>query len=140
MKFSPVNNSTPRDYIHFPDRFEQSFLEECTIHIKNKINPRNDTGTPNPNGVPKTERQVWDILYEENNYLIQKLLNIINYCALEANSYFQFDLENIIDFYYMEYTYNNTIPLDWHLDLHNGHPYNQRKLSFSLLVNNIKEY
>ncbi len=78
------------------------------------------------------------IILNESNFS-KVLEDKVYFIAKEANKQYNFDLKGIISLYYMEYLPSN-IGLKWHTDIGFKSPFNQRKLSFSIALNNNKEY
>jgi uncharacterized FlaG/YvyC family protein len=139
---SNSNFTNQEDIQYFFNAFDSSklnFLEKyCTTlnyNIQNgNFNYNNKTEEENPEYI---NRKVYSINHipEELNGFQEELENYIKI----ANKTYNFSLDYILDLAYIE-TYEGKHPLDWHTDIGSRYPWNKRKLSFSIIVNDPKEY
>ena len=137
MNFNTTQHLKLRDYVYFYRPIKPLFLYKVVNYIKENVTPRNNNGIDqNPLDY---ERQCWDIPMKGNQTL-NDFLKDINYYILKANKQYQFDINNLASLFYLEYSSKDTNPLDWHMDIDNLYPYNKRKLSFTLLINDPLEY
>ena len=82
------------------------------------------------------ERKVWPMpKTNESEEFVRLILRNIK----KANELFSFDIDRILNIFYMEYDFEDSASLEYHMDI-GPYPFNQRKLSFSLLVNDPSEY
>jgi len=138
MDFNRATFVKPIDYTYFHKVIDTNFLEENIKFLKEKTPPKKDTGDTFLSETGLQERLVWDLPLQDSTFFL--LIETISELIQKANDQYQFDLFNFISIHYMEYSKGDTTPLDWHLDLANSFPFNVRKLSFSILVNDPKEY
>ena len=140
MDFKTWRNVNHREVAHIPNLFEKNSLEKTVSYIKQNIKPIVNTGqkTPNDQDEKYIDRQSWKI--DNSHSFCKEFLDTLNNFIIKANNkHFQFDLNRIDGPYYVEYPQDGRTKLDWHLDI-GEYPYNQRKLSFSLLVSDPSEY
>ena len=124
-----------RQAVYTKEAFDLNFLD--TIVNKSKLsdskwNDGSFSDYNNPNNSEK--RLTWPIRDQES--LQNKLKEIIN--DVNINNY-QLELGFVETALYIEYDSKNNNKLDWHMDI-GPYPYNQRKLSFSIFVNDPSEY
>lgn len=137
MDFNTTKHLRPRDYVYFYRPIKVPWLYKVVNYVKEISTPRNNNGIEqNPT---QYERQCWDIPLEGTGVL-GDFLEDINKHILKANQQYGFDITNLLSLFYLEYSPQDTNPLDWHMDLDNEYPFNIRKLSFSLHINDPIEY
>jgi len=132
-----------RSYLHSPKAFPKDIINPLVKFAIDNITPENNNGVdykkhPNPPPIKKYERQLWNIPVD--NPHLESFYNLLRDNVGEANNYFKFDLTGLHSLHYCEYSPKDETPIDWHMDIENFLPYNRRKLSFSILVNDPKEY
>ena len=147
MEFYPKNSEINCRKIYYSSNaFEEEDFEYYIKGVKRLYTPKYDTGQADQREEKSnqksnkgiTNRLTWplgihDVIFSS---LKEKLITHINL----ANQFWGFDLINLSDTIYMEYTTENDTFLDWHMDLHTEYPYNNRKISFSIPFNCPSEY
>jgi len=147
MEFYPTDGElTYRKMYHSSNAFEGEDFDYYIKSIKHLYPPILNTGNTdqkkegevNENSKGITNRLTWtlnlnDIIFSS---LKEKIINHINL----ANNLWKFDIINLLDVIYMEYTDKNSTFLDWHMDLHNNFPFCNRKISFTIPFNSPTEY
>jgi len=140
MDFKTWRNVNHREVAHIPNLFEKTSLEKTVSYIKQNIKSTVNTGQKTQDDQDKkyVDRRSWKV--DNSHSFCKEFLDTLNNFIVKANNkHFQFDLDKIDGPYYVEYPQDGRTKLDWHLDI-GEYPYNQRKLSFSLLVSDPSEY
>lgn len=116
-------------------QYIEAYCKTLDYSIQNGIDK--DINKPEKEVSNFINRKIYSINHvpKEIEFFIDKLEEYIN----QANNYFRFNLNYITDLAYIE-TGESLNPLDWHNDISKQYPHNQRKLSFSLIINDPKEY
>lgn len=138
---SPYKIESQKDFYYTPNCFlNGDDLEEIVEHIKSKSTPYENNGRSGDSEKNNyLDRKSWPI-YPDDSLHLKKLYQSIHKNAGEANKKFNFDLDGLVHFVYMEYGENSDVNLDWHIDIASGHGNNNRKLSFSLMISDENEY
>jgi len=147
MDFNNRKYVQQRSYEYFFNAIGLSKLKELEEYIKENFEFDYNTGEINPNASSK-KTTATNLVQQRKSYYIESDEYIINFedvlngYIVKANeNQFDFDLLDICQFYYFEYGVEENLKnLDWHMDLANPYPYNERKLSFSLMMNDPSEY
>ena len=139
MDFKTWRNVNHREVAHIPNLFEKTSLEKTVSYIKQNIKSTVNTSQKKEENDEKyVNRRSWKV--DNSHSFCKEFLDILNNFIIKVNhKHFQFDLDKIDGPYYVEYPTGHNTLLDWHLDM-GEYPYNQRKLSFSLLVSDPSEY
>lgn len=140
LNLSPYEIFSQKDFYYTPSiNISQVQLEQMVNHIKNTGIPYQNSGFEDEKeGGTFLDRQSWPI-HLDNSFEMQHLFASIEDAAREANRKFNFDLDDLVHFVYMEYKDNSDTNLDWHIDITGGES-NRRKLSFSFMVSDEDEY
>ena len=147
MDFNSRKYVQQRSYEYFFNAIGLSKLKELEEYIKENFSFEYNTGEIIPNLSSKNKLKT-NVVKQRKSYRIKKdeytinFEEVLNNYINKANSEkFDFDLLDIREFFYFEYEAEENISsLDWHMDLANPYPYNERKLSFSLMLNDPSEY
>jgi len=131
MGYNLYKEINQRHFICYENVFDVNTLKEIEKISKRNI-PINDTGG-NPQSPYK--RNTTDI---HQKSIPPLFMNSLDSSILKANEIFNFDLERILRVIYAEYP-EKVSGLSWHMDT-GGHPYNTRKISFSINVNDSSEF
>ncbi|MGB0404790.1 MAG: 2OG-Fe(II) oxygenase, partial [Fusobacterium sp.] len=106
---------------------------------KSNSNPINDPGTDGYKKTSNINRKSWNIPVK--NKEMEGLVSLITECVSKSNKYyFNYDLDILLNLMYHEYYPSKSSALDWHMDLGNTFNLHNRKLSFSIFVNDPNEY
>ena len=141
MDFKTWRNVNQRDEAYIANLFKVPYLEKMATHIKKVTKGELNTGNEEDEKLRKDknikDRTTWKISPDD---FVQEFLNDLNDFIIKANrKHFQFDLDTIDGPYYAEYPFDGRNTFNWHMDI-GTYPYNQRKLSFSLLLSDPSEY
>ena len=115
------------------ENISKDFINNVIDFVKTNSYFQMDNGSQEFSG---NERKIWPMpKTKETEEFVRLILRNIK----EANKLYSFDIDRILNIFYMEYDSNNSSLLEYHIDI-GPYPFNQRKLSFSLLVNDPSEY
>ena len=128
---SNLLSTNQRDFIRYENVFDNKTLESLEKFCKqNKpINNIGESTSSNSN-----IRKITSINMSESP---PNFIRLLQDSLIYANNIFNFNL-NYINLHYAEYIGGKS-ELNWHLDI-GKYPFNIRKLSFTINVNNEKEY
>jgi predicted 2-oxoglutarate/Fe(II)-dependent dioxygenase YbiX len=127
-----------RGFLHSSNLFPLHVLSNLETIAKTNSKPYGDTGETSINSDLSKERQLWEI--PKSSPLLREFRTILESTIQEANKQFNFNIDSFQSIHYAEYSPQNITPIDWHMDVGNTSPFNKRKLSFTILVNDPKEY
>lgn len=116
-------------------RYLEKYCKTLDYNIQNgKIKDTNKSKEDIPDYI---DRRTYSITHIPE--ILDPFMEELETYISKANKYFKFNLNYITDLAYIE-THEGPNPLDWHSDIGRDYPHNQRKLSFSLIMNDPKEY
>jgi PKHD-type hydroxylase len=133
MEFNPYSYIHQYSYISYPNIFDIKTLEKLEHYCKT-FPCEGDNGITRLDS-HKTYRKVSNILYFPQS--LESFENQIHKYIFQSNNTLGFDINNI------HYSYSEYIQGPSHLKWHNDiaeYPYNTRKISFSVNVNNDNEF
>jgi predicted 2-oxoglutarate/Fe(II)-dependent dioxygenase YbiX len=122
------------------ENISKDFINNIINFVKSNSDLQMDNGNYNFNKKEQehsgNERKVWQMpKTNETEEFVRLILRNVK----KANELYSFDIEKILNIFYMEYDSEDSASLEYHMDI-GPYPFNQRKLSFSLLVNDPLEY
>ena len=132
MRMESINH---RQAFYSKEAFNLNFLDDIVKKSKLSNSEWNDGSFSGDSDSTNSEnRLTWPI--SDLPSLQLKLKKIINDVNIKN---YQFELGFLENALYIEYNSKNNNKLDWHMDI-GPYPYNQRKLSFSIFLNDPSEY
>jgi predicted 2-oxoglutarate/Fe(II)-dependent dioxygenase YbiX len=133
-----------RSYLSASNLFPSHVLSDLEKFVKTNSKPFGDNGYhgekkyKNSNGDLSKERQLWKVPIHSPS--LKEFYTILESTIHKANEHFNFNIDSFQSVHYAEYSSQDITSLDWHMDIENHFPFNKRKLSFTILVNDPKEY
>ena len=126
-----------RDYCYIPQVLSLEDINFLKNFISENPNFTKNDGSFIPEDVnPNVYRKVWEVPL---NSKFKSIYKKIYKSSKKANESFGFDLEFLPYINFVKYTSYGKTGLDWHMDI-GPKPYNQRKLSFSVMLSNENNY
>ena len=122
------------------ENISKDFINNIINFVKSNSDLQMDNGNYNfdkkEQELSGNERKVWQMSKTNET---EEFVRLILRNVKKANELYSFDIGKILNIFYMEYASEDSASLEYHMDI-GPYPFNQRKLSFSLLVNDPLEY
>ena len=131
-----LDHIKPRSYGYYENAFSKTTFSFICDYVAtlNLTDSSDKIDKTSPTSLKRKEALI--PFQEKTSIFYKELFNLI----LKSNKNYEFDLDYVADLLYMEYYGDEQSYLDWHMDVANGNLYNKRKISFTINLNNNKEF